>query len=920
MKDLRSFLERVSAGADLAALMTEDGIALRKSGNRLTACCPFHGEKTPSFVLYRDERYHCYGCHENGDSLDYLQKKRGLSFWEAAKLIADKLKIPMPEQAEQEQAEIDRERELEACLDAAANHYHRLLTQNQGALLYLIGRGLTEETITEQRIGFCDGSVPDGFDTATLTEAGLINDKGNARLWGRITFPVRKHGRIVNIVGRAFERPDQTPKYLNVRADIVPHGIERLKGPGPVGLVEGIIDRLLLEQGGVPATATIGTFVRDEWAQWFKKNVQYVCLYDNDANQAGQKANIRVSDKLLDWECRVSVGVLPEGMDPADVVKAHGIGAIQQAIQQAQPFIDFIIAALPFTENPLSASDLMREQVFGRLWKLPDLAQSHYVDALATKFRLRKEAVRKAWQTFAASQRDREKQADRAEEKSAPGGVSLVKRADNPISFNPAQFFVPGQHLAGFTVYAETADSTELVPIIITNDRRALPLRPDTVREYGLTFRANRYPSEIVRWPLGTDYQFNVHNWLEGTAPVSAAHLYRAVRGMFEHHIHWPDRMQGYYDLATLWSLGTYLHQGMDSYPYLHIRAIRDSGKTTLLRVMEAVSFNGEMAADITESTISRGINSDSKTLFIDEAEGFRRNSRDENSISTFRVLNAGYKAGAAAQKAGSKKDGFKPEIFSLFSAKALASIEPIDPVLETRCINVAMLKTDRKVPPFLPEELAHGLYCLRGHAYCWALTDWEQALEIYRTMETPEGWLNRGWELWKPMIGLARYFTPHVGRDLEAELLTLATALKKAKDDREKEQSVGHRIIGAFIDYMQGSGHLHKDDGWLIPSSVLLLLIERELGLKDYTAEKLSRFLFDEAHICEDRSADKVKQVTASAMKRVWHYRVIPERLCQQAIALYGWGAELWREPWVTGGAPNGEEILSDVFASAEE
>ncbi len=219
-----------------------EAVQLRKAGTTYKGLCPFHGEKTPSFVVTpARETWHCFGCGEGGDIFSFVMRREGLTFPEALKRLAAKAGIQIDERTSREDARKARLREV---LEQAIAFYHAVLTQSKTgapALEYLHGRGFTDETIEKFQLGW----APDGWDqmikmlqsrrnvnVAELAEVGLTSARPNGRgaydkFRSRVIFPIRDaSGAAVGIGGRILpgatakdaERPHanaDAPKYLN---------------------------------------------------------------------------------------------------------------------------------------------------------------------------------------------------------------------------------------------------------------------------------------------------------------------------------------------------------------------------------------------------------------------------------------------------------------------------------------------------------------------------------------------------------------------------------------------------------------------------------------------------------------------------------------------------------------------------------
>jgi len=360
-------------------------VQLRKAGTTFKGLCPFHGEKTPSFVVTpaRDS-WHCFGCGEGGDIFSFVMRRDGLTFPEALKRLAERAGIQIDERTSREDA---RKARLHEVLENAIAFYHAVLTQSKvgaPALEYLHGRGFTDETIAKFQLGW----APDGWDqmskmlgarrnvtVAELAEVGLATARPNGRgsydkFRSRVIFPIRDaSGAAVGIGGRVlpgtkYAADPAAPKYLNSPATPLfdksrtLYLIERARGEMRRGdeavLVEGYTDALMAHQAGFEnVVASLGTALTPAQVAVIARYAREIVLaYDVDP--AGQHAGsiggaelFRLIGALAAEETgveitRVRVARLPEGKDPDEVVRETP-DLWREAIRTAQPIIEFLI-------------------------------------------------------------------------------------------------------------------------------------------------------------------------------------------------------------------------------------------------------------------------------------------------------------------------------------------------------------------------------------------------------------------------------------------------------------------------------------------------------------------------------------------------------------------------------------------------
>jgi len=335
-------------------------VGLKKAGRSWKGLCPFHDEKTPSFIVSPDRgTYHCFGCGEGGNVFGFLMRHEGLSFPEAVRSLAAELGIEVPESGGGGDPGVGAR--ILAANRAAQELYRRSLLAEQGAAAraYLVERGLDRGCCERWGIGYApdrwDAVVGvlrhEGIPAEVGVQAGLLKPRDSGGhydlLRGRITFPIQDaRGRVVGFGGRAI-RADQEPKYLNSPESPVfrkrqsfyglPFALEPIRKRDRVVVVEGYFDWVALARAGVEEVlATCGTALTEEHArQLLRRTRHVVLLFDGD--EAGQRAMLRALETLLPQGLRVSAAALPAGQDPDDLLRSEGAEALARRIDEAPP-------------------------------------------------------------------------------------------------------------------------------------------------------------------------------------------------------------------------------------------------------------------------------------------------------------------------------------------------------------------------------------------------------------------------------------------------------------------------------------------------------------------------------------------------------------------------------------------------------
>lgn len=364
-------------------------ITLKKSGSSLTACCPFHQEKTPSFhVNVQKNFYHCFGCGANGNSINFLREHDNLSFNEAVEELAKIAGIEVPRDESVKKVYSLQNKMWDALEFANVCYREALKTHNDKSLAqsYLSKRGLSEDVIAQFSIGFAPAEAnflsskasPDVLKS--LVETRTISDKGS-RLYdlfqNRLMFPIRNsRGKTIAFGGRTLG--EDKAKYINSPESEVFHKSHELYGLYEANqanrrldrllVVEGYMDVVSLAQYGITyAVATLGTATNtDNLTQMLKRCQNLVFCFDGDnaGINAARKA-MENSLPLYEDGMQLSFLILPEGEDPDTLVRDEGKEAFERRIDQAKPLSEFIfdIYAADLNLNLAEHKGILKQRV-----------------------------------------------------------------------------------------------------------------------------------------------------------------------------------------------------------------------------------------------------------------------------------------------------------------------------------------------------------------------------------------------------------------------------------------------------------------------------------------------------------------------------------------------------------------------------
>ncbi len=390
---LKEDIDALRQQADIVAVIG-DYTTLRRAGRSFKGLCPFHTERTPSFTCTPEGNFfHCFGCGASGDIYDFLQRVEGMDFPEAVETLARRTGFPLryEQLSNRERRAIGERSRLLAVSHLARDHFVRRLLGDEGtaAREYLKGRGFGRGEADVFQLGFAPEAwddlsralVADGVEPEDLIAIGVSvrNDRGGLRdrFRGRVIFPIHDPGGdVIGFGGRVLPGIDfgdfEPPKYLNSpetplyhKSRVlygVPQARSEIVARDQVLICEGYTDVIALHQAGFAnAVATCGTAVGVDHLRALARYSRHVVLAF-DADRAGIQAAERAWDAVRELtgagttSLELSVLPLPDGRDPADLVRDVGADGLRAAVAGAQPVVPFLIA------SRLEQADLTNEQ------------------------------------------------------------------------------------------------------------------------------------------------------------------------------------------------------------------------------------------------------------------------------------------------------------------------------------------------------------------------------------------------------------------------------------------------------------------------------------------------------------------------------------------------------------------------------
>ena len=364
------FIDQLLSRLDIVDVVGKR-IQLKRAGSNLSACCPFHDERSPSFTVSPAKQfYHCFGCGAHGNAIRFVMEYENVGFVEAVESLAGQLGLEVPNDRDPAQATArSRLETLRPLLDTAATFYRKQLRASPRAIDYLKSRGLTGEIARQFGLGYApdawDGlahAFPDYRDNLGLADCGLVvagdNGRRHDRFRDRIMFPITDAGgRMIGFGGRVLDRGE--PKYLNSPETPLFNKGRELFGLWPARtalrsenraiVVEGYMDVVALAQHGVAnAVATLGTATTPTHVQKLLRVVdEVVFCFDGDA--AGRRAAWRALENSLSVlrdDARLKFLFLPQGEDPDSFVRTVGADGFRAALGGAVSLADFMVREL----------------------------------------------------------------------------------------------------------------------------------------------------------------------------------------------------------------------------------------------------------------------------------------------------------------------------------------------------------------------------------------------------------------------------------------------------------------------------------------------------------------------------------------------------------------------------------------------
>lgn len=374
MAEQDRIVEQVQMANDIIDVVS-GYIPLKRAGRNFKACCPFHQEKTPSFMVSPDKQiFHCFGCGAGGDVFSFLMKYEQLTFPEALQRLAERAHIKLPERKTgSTESRSEKDSLYQVYQEAAQFYYQNLMKSPAGkrAREYLSGRKFGSAEAERFKLGYASSGWQELYDhlkqknfaEKILFQSGLIarsqkNGQPFDLFRDRVMFPIfNANGKVIALGGRIMGQGE--PKYLNSpesaifrkrrelyglhaakRASALAGGIRRIM------IVEGYLDCIRLHMNGFEnAVATLGTSLTEEHVQILKRYAdEAIVVFDGD--KAGEQASLRGLDIFLEQGMNVKVLGMPKGEDPDSLIQTRGRETMETLLSESQDVFDFKLGVL----------------------------------------------------------------------------------------------------------------------------------------------------------------------------------------------------------------------------------------------------------------------------------------------------------------------------------------------------------------------------------------------------------------------------------------------------------------------------------------------------------------------------------------------------------------------------------------------
>lgn len=412
----QKFIDEVQARTDIVEVISSY-LPLKRAGRNFKALCPFHGEKTPSFMISPQKQiFHCFGCGQGGGAIQFVMQHEKVSFVETIEILAKRLGLEVPYQrGEQHKVKTA----LYDAVTQASVFFNQNLLGAQGKLVmdYLSKRGVSREMVSKFRLGYASGGNAlwehlrrKGVPLDVLEKASLViarEGRYKDLFVDRVIFPVYDmRSRVVGFGARAWRQDNSAPKYINSLENPIYSKREHLFGlnlakdtilqEDSVVVVEGYLDMIVPFMAGIKnVVASLGTALTIEQIRLIRRyTANIILVFDSDC--AGQTATLRALDLLLENDLEVGVVQMPQGFDPDLLVREKGAEAFTALIKEKQGFFEYKIDVLTarYKIDSIEGKNQIARDMFTTIDKLSsEIKKYEYLRKLADRLKVKEEII-----------------------------------------------------------------------------------------------------------------------------------------------------------------------------------------------------------------------------------------------------------------------------------------------------------------------------------------------------------------------------------------------------------------------------------------------------------------------------------------------------------------------------------------------
>jgi DNA primase len=731
-------LEEIRARNPIETVIGEH-VPLRKSGSRYVGV-----EHDSLVVIPNTGTYFWNSKGENGDVFDFVGRhvlslgmwnnRDSAQFTEALRHLAQRAGVTLEANESFKKSPAYSERQL-------VERLHEALMNNHPALAFVTrARGWNPITVRSARLGY----MPQD-------KRALLKDLTLSEMWqkaiekfpiGMIVYVHLVRGRLMYLSGRSIEGKQHYNIPREILGERQPY-YNYLYSPQAeqVVIVEGQADAITFGEWGIPAVAIGGMTASEELLKALRQHKRLFVALDNttDANTKSREMAIRLGGETY-------LPQLPHAVkDANDWLAKYGAKATDAAemLNQAQPWLAVEV------QYAAGLDGLARHDAIRQLFTYAKSLDSYAL----TEFKTAMEALDIKGRTFAEllkATQDNEPKTEEAQDDHMPEVLN-----DSIPILSPSLGFRRDLAMVTVSIMERLkGNRLNIQPYLVTSTRELRRLTDEQI----ISLNGQEVALKVI--PEGSEFLMrwrhsDIKRFLEGET-ITPTEVFNAIHNLFSTYVDFRSEVES--KTLTLWVIGTYFYTMFPAYPYLTLNGPKNSGKSTVLRLLQPLAFNMITTSDPTGPAMFRLIHQTGCTVGIDEAERYH-NPKDPAMMQIKQLLNSGYKHGMPAIRLIG--ENMKPQTFDVYSPKVMAAIMGLEDVLASRCIAIPMRRTDKKIPSF-PANFDGA--ALRHQLYSLALTHFQPIFTNYFSRPDLHKLHNRSGELWSPLVALAAFFEEQGG------------------------------------------------------------------------------------------------------------------------------------------------------------